>query len=476
MIASLERTDMSRLLPSSDPDGSSFSGSTLSGGSVSTSVLVPGPGVAAGGTNGQILAKASDDNYDSEWIDNDTGDITGVAITAGTGLSGSVTTTSGDHTQTLTHAAHTGDVTGAAALTIAADAVTYAKMQNVAADERILGRVSGADGVVEELTKTQTLTMLNVADGATANDTDANLKARANHTGTQAASTISDFDTEVANNSAVTANTAKVTNVSTDLSVTANGTSLTVNSSDGTNASLPLADTDNWGVMSDEMFDEHTANNAKTGISSGQASAITANTAKVTNVTTDLSVSRDGTKLDVVSSDGTNAVLPLADTDNWGVMSDEMFDEHTANNDKTGISSGQASAITANTAKVTNATHTGDVTGATALTIADNAVTIAKMAGLARGSVIIGDASGDPAALAIGNDTYVLTSDGADISWAAGGGGGGSGHAIKDEGGSALSTRTNLDFVGELVTATDNSGDDSTDITIDAKTLWLYAA
>ena len=32
---------------------------------------------------------------------------------------------------------------------------------------------------------------------------------RANHTGTQAASTISDFDTEVANNSAVTANTAK---------------------------------------------------------------------------------------------------------------------------------------------------------------------------------------------------------------------------------------------------------------------------
>ena len=35
--------------------------------------------------------------------------------------------------------------------------------------------------------------------------------ARANHTGTQAASTISDFDTEVANNTAVTANTAKIT-------------------------------------------------------------------------------------------------------------------------------------------------------------------------------------------------------------------------------------------------------------------------
>lgn len=51
-----------------------------------------------------------------------------------------------------------------------------------------------------------------IATGATANDTDSNLKARANHTGTQTASTISDFDTEVANNSAVAANTAKVSN------------------------------------------------------------------------------------------------------------------------------------------------------------------------------------------------------------------------------------------------------------------------
>jgi hypothetical protein len=39
--------------------------------------------------------------------------------------------------------------------------------------------------------------------------------ARSNHTGTQVASTISDFDTEVANNTAVTANTAKITYCST---------------------------------------------------------------------------------------------------------------------------------------------------------------------------------------------------------------------------------------------------------------------
>ena len=49
--------------------------------------------------------------------------------------------------------------------------VTYAKIQNVSADERILGRVSGADGVIEELTKAQVLTFANVEDGADVTDT-----------------------------------------------------------------------------------------------------------------------------------------------------------------------------------------------------------------------------------------------------------------------------------------------------------------
>lgn len=55
-------------------------------------------------------------------------------------------------------------------------------------------------------------------------------------------------------------------------------------------------------------------------------------------------------------------------------------------------------AVTANTAKVTNATHTGDVTGSGALTIANNAVTNAKAADMAtariKGRVTAG--TGDP--------------------------------------------------------------------------------
>ena len=50
--------------------------------------------------------------------------------------------------------------------------------------------------------------------------------------------------------------------------------------------------------------------------------------------------------------------------------------------------------------------------------IDNNAVTLAKMAGITRGSMIIGDSSGDPAALAKGDATQVLTSDGTDIAWA----------------------------------------------------------
>ncbi len=92
------------------------------------------------------------------------------------------------------------------------DAITYAKLQNVAANNVLLGNDNGTGVDVQELTAAEARTLLNVEDGATANDTDANLKDRANHTGTQTAATISDFDTEVANNTAVAANTAKVSN------------------------------------------------------------------------------------------------------------------------------------------------------------------------------------------------------------------------------------------------------------------------
>ena len=59
----------------------------------------------------------------------------------------------------------------------------------------------------------------------------------------------------------------------------------------------------------------------------------------------------------------------------------------------------------------------GDATIAAggALTIADNAVSLAKMAGLARGRIILGDSSGDPSALDASTDGQILVGDGNDL-------------------------------------------------------------
>lgn len=66
-----------------------------------------------------------------------------------------------------------------------------------------------SDGITNKaFTSSEKTKLSGIATNATANDTDANLKNRANHTGTQTASTISDFESSVSANSDVTANTA----------------------------------------------------------------------------------------------------------------------------------------------------------------------------------------------------------------------------------------------------------------------------
>jgi hypothetical protein len=83
-----------------------------------------------------------------------------------------------DNANAYVHPNHSGDVTSSAdgAQTIAADAVTYAKMQNVTATDRILGRDSSGAGIVEEITPANLRTMINVEDGATADQTAAQIK------------------------------------------------------------------------------------------------------------------------------------------------------------------------------------------------------------------------------------------------------------------------------------------------------------
>ena len=177
------------------------------------------------------------------------------------------------------HPNHSGDVSSSAdgAQTIAADAVTYAKMQNVTATDRILGRDSSGAGIVEEITPANLRTMINVEDGATADQTAAQIKTALE---------------------------------------------------DGI---------DSVHYVNASIDNEHLADNA-------------VGTSEIAN--------------DAVTAD------KLANSINSAIA---------ANTAKTGITSGQTSAITANTAKVTNATHSGEVTGATALTIADDVVDEANL-------------------------------------------------------------------------------------------------
>ena len=91
------------------------------------------------------------------------GDIT--SVVAGDGLTGGGTT--GDVTLTVSVDDSTIE-TNSDALRIKDDGVTYAKIQNVSATDRILGRDSSGAGVIEEITPANLRTMINVADGATA--------------------------------------------------------------------------------------------------------------------------------------------------------------------------------------------------------------------------------------------------------------------------------------------------------------------
>tara|TARA_R100000231_G_scaffold2421_2_gene4290 strand:+ start:402 stop:1895 length:1494 start_codon:yes stop_codon:yes gene_type:complete len=151
------------------------------------------------------------------------GDIEGVDITAGSGLTGTVATTSGTHTQTIAIGTGDGITVSADKISVTVDdttiglsasdnsgavivkdngidlaqlkhqtadtvlkmngsgvptagtidtanvtddAITYAKIQNVSATNRILGRDSANAGIIEEITPANVRTMLNVEDGA----------------------------------------------------------------------------------------------------------------------------------------------------------------------------------------------------------------------------------------------------------------------------------------------------------------------
>lgn len=109
----------------------------------------------------------------------------------------------------------------------------------------------------------------------------------------------------------------------------------------------------------------------------------------------------------------------------------------------------------------TNATHDhADAAGGGA--IANKAITVAMLADGTDGELITWSATGVAETVAVGTVTHVLTSNGIGLAptfQAAASGG----HIIEDEG-TPLTARSNLNFIGAIVTATDNTPD--TDVTL----------
>ena len=109
--------------------------------------------------------------------------------------------------------------------------------------------------------------------------------------------------------------------------------------------------------------------------------------------------------------------MALTEVNSLGVKDAEIKTADIANDAITGdkiatnsVGAGELSSDAVTTAKIAD-------DAVTSAKIADNSVGIAALAGIARGKIIYGDASGDPQLLTVGSNEQVLVSDGTDISW-----------------------------------------------------------
>ena len=221
--------------------------------------VTAGSGITQGGTSGTVVVGV------------DSGSLAGSGLVAPAG--GAINVNVDDSTIEI----------NSDTVRIKDDGVTYAKIQNVSATNRILGRDSSGAGVIEEITPANLRTMINVADGA-----------------------------EV--------------NVATNLSQTTAAAQLTIASSTGTNIVVAEASDTIAGLMSTTHHDR------LDGIAAG---------AEV-NVATNLSQTTAAAQLTIASSTGTNIVVAEASDTIAGLMSTTHHDkldgiEASATADQTAI-------------------------------------------------------------------------------------------------------------------------------------------
>ena len=312
------------------------------------------------------------------------------------------------NTAKVTNATHSGDVTGATELTIANDAVTYAKIQNVASDDVLLGRISGADGIIEEVTPAQIRTLISVEENADVTDStnvnsagavmesdyNASTMMLATDDNTPVASTATQIRTFLNVADGSTANTGTVTSVAisgadgieidSGSPITTSGTiALGINKStllshinveDGADVT-DTANVTSAGALMDSEVDADIKTlslPANTTISTFGASLVDDE---------DASTARSTLNVDEAGTDNSTDVTLNASATTGGMsISTQEISNQAATNAQNGyMTSTLVGNIETNNAKVTNATHTGEVTGSTELTIADNIIEESNM-------------------------------------------------------------------------------------------------
>ena len=170
---------------------------------------------------------------------------------------------------------------------IANDAVTYAKMQDVSATNLVLGRNSTGAGIVEEITPTALRTMINVEDGATADQTASEIKTAYESNGDTNAFTDADVtklsgieDGATADQTASEIKTAYESNSDTNAFTDADVTKLS-----GIEAGAEVNVQSDWTATSGDAFIENkpTIPTDNTELTNG--AGYTTNTGTVTSVT-----------------------------------------------------------------------------------------------------------------------------------------------------------------------------------------------
>ena len=165
-----------------------------------------------------------------------------------------------------------------------------------------------------------------------------------------------------------------------------------------------------FSVLRDAVFNDVSGDAT---VAAGGALTIAADSVEGTMLNTNAA---DGTTMELSSDSLSVLKVPNAVTGGAGISAFSFDGSGTATVALSASVAGDGLAFSAGVLSV-GVDDSGIEINSDALRLKDNGVSLAKMAGITRGSIISGDASGDPQYLALGSDAQMLISDGSDLGY-----------------------------------------------------------